>query len=130
MLIKGQDLHAVVDELQSESFGFNAFVDLCGVDYLDKSPRFEVVIHLYSPKHKGRIRIRVMVPDVDLSIPSITSYWKGANWQEREAFDMYGIKFKGHPKLERILSPPGSDVFAQRKDYPLIGGRAALEDLD
>lgn len=122
--VSGEKLLKTVEVLQVHSeFLFDSFVDLCGVDYLEEQPRFEVVIHLYSSKHKHRIRIRCMVPDTTLTIPSLTEFWPAANWQEREAFDMYGIRFHGHPNLERILSPPDTEVFAQRKDYPLKGER-------
>lgn len=122
--IHGKDLHAVVDVLRNTpAFGFDHFVDLCGVDYLPRSPRFESVIHLYSFANKHRIRIRCLVPDSNFTVPSVTKFWKAANWQERESFDMYGILYDGHPKLDRILSPPETDVFPQRKDYALKGDR-------
>lgn len=127
----GKDLISVVEFLKDdEKCYFDSFVDLCGVDYLKTKPRFESVIHLYSTKNKQRIRIRVLVDDETLTVPTITNFWKGANWQERESYDMYGIKYDGHPDLRRILSAPGVEVFAQRKDYPLKGEREIDEDLE
>lgn len=127
--IAAKDLMTVVDVLRtSPEFSFDHFIDLCGVDYLPRTPRFESVVHLYSFEHKHRIRIRCLVPDDSLKVPSLASVWRGANWQERESFDMYGIVYEGHPKLDRILSPPETDVFPQRKDYALKGDRDIQEE--
>ncbi len=128
--VRAETLIPLVEFLRKESdLAFDSFVDLCGVDYLDRRPRFEVVIHLYSTSARHRIRVRCQVPDDSLTVPSLTPYWKAANWQEREAFDMYGIRFQGHPDLKRILSPPDTQEFPQRKDYPLKGDRDLEEDL-
>ncbi len=127
--VHGDDLVQTIEFLKTHpSLQFDSFVDLCGVDYLHRHPRFEVTTHLYSQSQHHRIRIRCLVPDDTLTVPSLTPYWKGANWQEREAFDMYGIRFRGHPNLERILSPPATEVFPQRKDYPLKGEREPKEE--
>lgn len=129
--VEGKNLLPVIQFLKDDNQTFfDSFVDLCGVDYLTTKPRFESVIHLYSTQNKQRIRIRTLVDDQTLTVPSITNFWKGADWQERESFDMYGIKYEGHPNLIRILSPPGAEVFPQRKDYPLLGPRAVDEDLE
>lgn len=95
--------------------------DLCGVDFQDKRLRFEVVYNLYSLKHRCKIRIKALIPGDDPSIESVVSLWNGANWHEREVYDMYGIVFKGHPDLRRILMPEDWEGFPQRKDYPLKG---------
>lgn len=124
--VRGADLPAVVQSLRAD-FGFDHFVDLCGVDYLPRAPRFESVVHLYSFARRNRIRVRCLVPDDTLTVPSLTGFWDAANWQERESFDMYGIRYDGHPNLDRILSPPETDVFPQRKDYALKGDRAKKE---
>lgn len=129
--VDGKNLLPVIQFLKEDNQAyFDSFVDLCGVDYLTTKPRFESVIHLYSSQNKQRIRIRTLVDDKTLTVPSITNFWKGADWQERESYDMYGIKYEGHPNLLRILSAPGTEVFAQRKDYPLKGHRAIDEDLE
>ena len=129
--VHGKNLLPVIQFLkEDDKCFFDSFVDLCGVDYLKTSPRFESVIHLYSTQHKQRIRIRTLVDDKTLTVPTITNFWKGADWQEREAYDMYGIKYEGHPNMLRILSAPGTEVFAQRKDYPLRGPREIDEDLE
>ena len=95
--------------------------DLCGVDYPRKEYRFEVVYNLYSIKYRHRIRIKALIPADDPSIDSVVSIWSGANWHEREACDMFGIVFKGHPDLRRILMPDDWDGYPLRKDYPLEG---------
>jgi NADH-quinone oxidoreductase subunit C len=101
---------------------FDHLQDLCGADYHGKKdPRFEVVYNLYSIKYRHKIRIRAQVPEDDPSIQSVTSIWVGANWHERECYDMFGIVFKGHPDLRRILLPEDWEGHPLRKDYPLKG---------
>jgi len=101
---------------------FKMPVDVCGVDYLGfKEPRFEVVYHLYSLTQKHRIRLKVEVPESDLHVPTVIGVWRGVDWFEREAWDMYGIIFDGHPKLERILLYPEFVGHPLRKDYPQRG---------
>ncbi len=102
---------------------FNHLADLCGVDYLGKKDvRFEVVYNLYSIPNKKRIRLRAEVPEDDCQIDSVTPIWIGANWHERECFDLLGIRFKGHPDMRRILLPEDWEGHPLRKDYPLDGG--------
>lgn len=99
---------------------FDYLVDLTAVDYKDfREPRFDVVYHLMSIKHKHRIRIKAQVGEQDCFIDSVTDIWATANWFERECFDMFGIEFKGHPDLRRILMPEDWQGFPLRKDYPL-----------
>jgi NADH-quinone oxidoreductase subunit C len=96
--------------------------DLCGVDYLGrKGFRFEVVYNLYSLTHRHRIRIKALVPEDDPSIDTVTDIWSGANWHERETYDMFGIIFRGHPDPRRILLPEDWEGFPLRKDYPVAG---------
>ncbi len=99
---------------------FSHLRDVCGVDYLGKKePRFEVVYHLYSISNRNMIRIRAEVPEDDPAIESVVEIWDGANWHERECYDMFGIRFIGHPDLRRILMPEDWEGFPLRKDYPL-----------
>ena len=100
---------------------FNFLSDLCGVDYMGREPRFEVVYHLYSMEHKQRLRMKVSLSESDLSIPSVVSIWRTANWHERECFDLLGITFSDHPDLTRILTPDGFKEHPLRKDFPLRG---------
>lgn len=95
--------------------------DLCGVDYPDRKYRFEVVYNLYSLKYRHRIRIKALLPADDPVVESVVPVWSGANWHEREACDMYGIIFNGHPDLRRILLPEDWEGYPLRKDYPLKG---------
>ena len=99
---------------------FISIIDICGVDYPDRAERFEVVYHLLSPKLNQRIRIKLQT-DADTPVQSITSVYPGADWFEREAYDMYGILFTGHPDLRRILTDYGFDGHPMRKDFPLTG---------
>ena len=99
----------------------NMFIDLCSVDFPDREPRFEVVAHLYSVDKRHRLRIKSRIGDAEgdgAEIDTLTSVWQGANWFEREAFDMMGIVFRGHPDLRRILLYPEFEGYPLRKDYP------------
>ncbi|MEX0318756.1 MAG: NADH-quinone oxidoreductase subunit C [Ruegeria sp.] len=108
------------DELE-----FNFLSDICGVDYLPETPRFEVVYHLYSLSRKWRIRLKCRLDDPP-RIQTVTGIWRTADWHEREAWDMYGIVFDGHPDLRRIYMWEGFEGFPQRKDFPLRGYRDEL----
>jgi NADH-quinone oxidoreductase subunit C len=100
--------------------GFVSIVDVCGVDYPERAERFEVVYHLLNPKKNVRIRIKLTTDDVE-PVPSITGIFPGADWYEREAYDLYGILFTGHPDLRRLLTDYGFDGYPLRKDFPLTG---------
>jgi NADH-quinone oxidoreductase subunit C len=100
---------------------FDMFVDLCGVDYPTRTPRIEVVLHLYSIARRHRIRLKTAVGDEDMEgceVDSITELWPGADWFEREAYDLVGVRFKGHPDLRRILMYPEFEGHPLLKDYP------------
>ena len=97
---------------------FDFAMDLTGVDYLGEEPRFEVVYHLYSLEKKHRVRIKARVPEDDPTIDSVIPVWVGMDWYEREAYDMYGIVFRGHPNLKRILMYESFVGHPLRKDYP------------
>ena len=99
---------------------FISFIDICGVDYPSRTRRFDVVYHLMSPRQNQRIRVRVMT-DEDTPVPSVTEVFPGADWFEREAYDLYGILFSGHPDLRRILTDYGFEGHPLRKDFPLTG---------
>jgi len=104
---------------------FEMLSDLTAVDYLGRTPRFEVVYQLYSLTHDHRLRVKVPVPEDDPVVPSAVPLWKSASWAEREAWDMFGIRFAGHPDLRRILMYPEFSGHPLRKDYP-IGWRQPL----
>ncbi len=94
--------------------------NLCGVDYLGRAPRFEVVVHLVSMLHLHRVCLKVGAPEEHPHVPSLTSLFATANYQEREAYDLLGIVFDGHPALTRILMPDDWLGHPQRKDHPLV----------
>ncbi|MDF2371676.1 MAG: NADH-quinone oxidoreductase subunit C [Rhizobiaceae bacterium] len=100
--------------------GFVNITDICGVDWPARVRRFDVVYHLLSPRQNFRIRIKVEVGEEE-TIPSATSVYPGADWFEREAYDMYGILFTGHPDLRRILTDYGFEGHPLRKDFPTTG---------
>jgi NADH-quinone oxidoreductase subunit C len=94
------------------------FTDLTCVDRFGREPRFDVVLHIYSLEKKHRVRLYGGVPEEDPTIETLVPVWAGANWFEREAFDLYGVRFKGHPDLRRILMYPEFVGHPLRKDYP------------
>lgn len=129
-----------------DHLGFDVLIDLCGADYfappqpsthprqadfsavsrwrndvvpVKEGERFEVVYHLYSIEKKCRLRIKVRVSEADAEVDTACGLWKAANWAEREVFDMYGITFRGHPNLKRILTYPEFEGHPLRKDYPI-----------
>ena len=130
--IKREDLREVCRILRDDSvFSFEQLIDLCGVDYQDyraeapdgprSGPRFAVVIHLLSIKHNRRVRLRAFLDDEWPRVDSVVDIWAVADWFEREAFDLFGLVFEGHPDLRRILTDYGFIGHPFRKDFPLIG---------
>lgn len=105
------------DDVQA---GFVNLVDICGVDWPKRERRFDVVYHLLSPRQNMRVRIKVETAE-DIAVPSACSVYPGADWFEREAWDMYGILFTGHPDLRRILTDYGFEGHPLRKDFPTTG---------
>jgi NADH-quinone oxidoreductase subunit C len=127
--VKPQDLVGACSVLRdAPALRFELLIDLCGVDYSSyadgtwDAPRYAVVYHLLSIAHNQRMRLRVLAPDDDLPVvDSVTGVWPSANWYEREAFDLYGIVFNGHPDLRRLLTDYGFVGHPFRKDFPLSG---------
>jgi len=101
-----------------ETLDFDMLTDLTAVDYLGRSPRFEVVYHLYSTGARHRLRVKAGVAEEPCEIDSAVDIWLAANWMEREVWDMYGICFRGHPDLRRILLYEAFEGHPLRKDYP------------
>ena len=99
---------------------FVSFVDVCGVDWPAREKRFDVVYHLLSPYRNTRVRVKVEADDVE-PVPSVTGVFPGALWFEREAYDLYGVLFSGHPDLRRLLTDYGFDGHPLRKDFPTTG---------
>lgn len=98
---------------------FTLLADLTAVDWLPREPRFEVVYHLVSIEHRGRLRLKVPVSDVSPSLPTIADVWPAAGWMEREVWDLFGIVFDGHPDLRRLIMPEDWEGHPLRKDYPV-----------
>lgn len=99
---------------------FVSFIDCCGVDWPGRADRFDVVYHLLSPHQNFRIRVN-LTTSADAAVPSVTGVFPGADWFEREAYDLYGILFSGHPDLRRLLTDYGFEGHPLRKDFPLTG---------
>jgi NADH-quinone oxidoreductase subunit C len=99
---------------------FVCFIDICGADYPAREKRFDVVYHFLAPHHNRRIRVKVETDEVT-PVPSLVEVWPAANWFEREAYDLYGILFSGHPDLRRILTDYGFEGHPLRKDFPMTG---------
>jgi NADH-quinone oxidoreductase subunit C len=127
--VAASDYLDVARQLRDDpALGFEQLIDLCGVDYLAygdgayDGPRFAAVSHLLSIRHNWRLRVRAFAPDDEVPIlPSLVEIWNSVNWYEREAFDLYGIVFEGHPDLRRILTDYGFIGHPFRKDFPLSG---------
>jgi len=119
-IVRKEDILKICKFLRDdEGLLYNFMMDLTAVDYLGVDPRFEVVYHFYSLQYNRRVRIKAKVSESDCSIDSIVSLWIAADWFEREAYDLYGIVFKGHPELRRILLYEGFEGHPLRKDYPI-----------
>src|SRR5262245_16989676 len=123
LLVPAARAFDLLKTLKSE-YGFDMLVDLTAVDYLhypDAVDRFGVVYALLNVATGERLYVKTMLNEPELELPSVFSLWKGADWMEREVFDMYGIRFAGHPNLRRILMPEEFVAHPLRKDYPLRG---------
>jgi NADH-quinone oxidoreductase subunit C len=100
------------------SLAFDLLVEVTAVDFLPRTPRFEVVYHLVSTRNRFRLRLKVRLPD-GATVPTVLGVWPAAGWPEREVWDMFGIVFDGHPDLRRLLMPEDWNGHPQRKDYPV-----------
>lgn len=118
--VERADIVAICTFLRDEC-GYNFLSDLCGVDYLGRTPRFEVVYNMYNLTDKTRLRVKVDVGEQDPQVDTVSGVWSTANWHERECWDLLGISFKNHPDLRRILLPADWVGFPLRKDYPVQG---------
>jgi NADH-quinone oxidoreductase subunit C len=119
--VKPETIIAVLTHLRDDpGCQFYAFIDITAVDWPQREKRFDVVYHLLSPTQNARIRIKIEVGE-DETVTSATGVFPGANWFEREVYDLYGIVFTGHPDMRRILTDYGFDGHPLRKDFPLSG---------
>jgi NADH-quinone oxidoreductase subunit C len=121
LTIAPQEIRAAAATVQAA--GYNFFEDLTAVDWFPSSPRFQLSYQILSHFHKEYIRLRVLVDGDSPTVDSITPVWPGANFYEREVFDLFGVRFEGHPNLRRILMPDEWQGHPMRKDYPVEGYR-------
>lgn len=109
--------------------GFDMLLDLSGVDNYGEEPRWTVVYELYGVGHGCHLRLRTSAGEAVSEIPTVADVWRAAEWHEREAYDMLGIRFRGHPDLRRILMWEGYPYFPLRKDFPLAGKSSEVPDV-
>lgn len=120
VIINADGLHEIAEFMKADpKHAYDMLTDVTAVDYLNRKPRFEVVYHFYSTTLKHRLRIRIPVEEGSETVPSLVNHWKAAKWGEREVWDMFGIKFDGHPDLRRILLYEEFQGHPLRKDYPI-----------
>ena len=112
---------AEIGDFAKSTLGFDALIDLTAIDNFGEEPRFAVVYELYSFEANHYLRLKLAVSEDELEVPTVSGVWRGADWHEREAYDMMGIRFSGHPDLRRILMWDGYPYFPLRKDFPLAG---------
>jgi NADH-quinone oxidoreductase subunit C len=125
LFIDPQRIVAVCQSLKSA--GFERVSGITGVDWWPKEPRFEVIYLLHSLRQNKRLRLSVRLGEND-ELDSVCSVWRGANWYEREVFDLFGVRFRNHPNLERIMMPADWEGHPLRKDYPVHGGKYSYQD--
>jgi NADH-quinone oxidoreductase subunit C len=122
VVVRKDDIVEACRFVQSDpALAFDMVVDITAVDWYRPEGRYEVVYHLYSLANKCYLRLKVLVDEENPVVPSVTGVWSGANWHERETFDMFGITFSGHPDLRRLYMPEEFEYHPLRKDFPLMG---------
>ena len=121
LTIVAEEIRAAAAAVQAA--GYNFFEDMTAVDWFPSSPRFQLSYHILSHSYNEHIRLRVLVEEANASVESITPVWPAANYYEREVFDLFGVRFEGHPNLRRILMPDDWVGHPLRKDYPVEGYR-------
>jgi NADH-quinone oxidoreductase subunit C len=121
LVVEAPDIIDVLSFLKSDpQCQFVSIIDIAGADYPQREKRFDVVYHLLSPRQNKRIRVKIET-DEDTPVPSVVSVYPGADWFERETYDLYGVLFSGHPDLRRLLTDYGFEGHPLRKDFPLTG---------
>jgi NADH-quinone oxidoreductase subunit C len=124
LVVARERLRRVAEFLASEpDLDFKLLVDISAVDRFPVEPRFELNYHMVSLSRRERLRVRVRVAGRDPAVDSVTQVWPTANWHEREIFDLFGVRFEGHPDLRRILMPEDWEGYPLRKDYAVEGPR-------
>ena len=112
-----------------DELGFTYLVDVSGVDHFGAEPRFEIAYELYRYEPGEHLRLKISISEDALEVPTVSDIWPTADWHERETFDMYGIRFTGHPDLRRILMWDGYPFYPLRKDFPLAGLPSEMPDV-
>src|SRR3954464_9902611 len=128
LLVERAQIHAIC-QFAKETLGYTYLLDLSGVDNMGEDPRFAVVYELYQFERGDWLRLKILVSEDDLNVPTVSDVWATADWHEREAYDMYGLHFPGHPDLRRILMWDGYPFFPLRKDFPLAGKPSEMPDV-
>jgi NADH-quinone oxidoreductase subunit C len=126
--IAASDLREIA-KFSRDKLSFDYFLDITSIDNFGEEPRFEIVYHLYSMPHAVHLRLKLKVSEDAGAVDTVSDIWPTANWHEREAYDMMGIKFNGHPDLRRILMWDGYPYFPLRKDFPLEGLPSEMPDV-
>jgi NADH-quinone oxidoreductase subunit C len=119
VIIERDSLLDVVKFLIKEPYSYTMLLDLTCVDHIGQEDRFQMVYHLFSLSNNHRLRIKAFLPEKDPFVDSLTTFFKNANWLEREVYDMFGVQFNGHPDLRRLFMYEGFEGYPLRKDYPL-----------
>ena len=127
-MISSADLREVTNVCRTD-LSFDYLLDITSIDNFGEEPRFELIYHLYSMRHGVHLRLKLKVPEEIGPVDTVSDIWPTANWHEREAYDMMGIKFTGHPDLRRILMWDGYPFFPLRKDFPLQGLPSDMPDI-
>ncbi len=128
-LVVERDAITEICRFAKEQLGYTMLLDISGIDHFGDEPRFELAYELYQFERGDHLRLKISISEDALEVPSVVCVWATANWHEREAFDMYGIRFRGHPDLRRILMWDGYPFFPLRKDFPLAGKPSNMPDV-
>jgi len=120
---------AEICQFAKSELGFDFLVDLTTIDNHEETPRWTAVYHIYGYGHSCHLRLKTSVSEEASELPTVSTVWRTANWHEREAYDMMGIRFAGHPDLRRILMWEGYPYFPLRKDFPLAGKPSEMPDV-
>ncbi len=119
LVIERESLLSLMTALKEKPLEFTMLLDITCVDFAEERPRFEMVYHLFSLPKKRRLRIKCRLAEEDAVVASLVPLWRNANWLEREVYDMFGVKFNGHPDLRRLLMYDAFEGYPLRKEYPL-----------
>ena len=129
LLVTDAERIVEVCEFAKKTLGFNMLLDITGIDNYGEDPRWTLVYELYHMEQKTHLRLKTNVSEEKSELPTISAVWRGADWHEREIYDMMGVRFSGHPDLRRILMWDGYPYYPLRKDFPLAGKPTDLPEV-